>query len=249
MGHGLCRIATATTTFREEANEQVPNAGRDRLDRIRYRVPQSHAVVIDFTGGTVTFPDTSTATTNNAVLHGGVDYYEEGGFKLDFIGGNEYIGTYYPAANDVIHGHWVPFGGLTSVEITKVGGGSFDLNYFRLTSNTQVGGGPATGLEKAFVEGFSNAAGTISTGPPVMLPSENWGFPSSQIFLGPAFNAVQVVKFYVDNMTDPVFCFGMDEFFIDEPAPEPDVPEPTAIGMMLLSTIGLMCVAQRKRRS
>lgn len=215
---------------------------------VAFTAMQSHAVVVDFTGGTVTFPDTTTATTNNVVLHSGVDYYEENGFKLNFIGGAEYIGNYYGAGNDVIHGHWVPFGGLTSVEITKIGGGPFDLNYFRLTSNTQVGGGPATGLEKAYVEGFSNPAGTISTGPPVKLPSENWGFPSSQVFLGPAFDTVQVVKFYVNNATDPVFCFGMDEFFIDEPAPEPDVPEPASIGM-LLSAIGLMCVAHRKRRS
>ena len=122
---------------------------------VSFTAMQSHAVVVDFTGGTETFPDTTTATTNNVVLHGGVDYYEENGFKLDFIGGNEYIGNYYGAGNDVIHGHWVPFGGLTSVEITKIGGGSYDLSYIMLTYNTQVGGRPATSLEKAYVEGIS----------------------------------------------------------------------------------------------
>ena len=43
------------------------------------------AVQIDFTGGTVTRLDTSTETTSNSVNWDNVDYYEENGFRLDFI--------------------------------------------------------------------------------------------------------------------------------------------------------------------
>jgi hypothetical protein len=153
----------------------------------------------------------------------------------------------------VIHGHWIPFGSLTAVEITKTADtATFDLNYFVLTSNTQNGGGPATGLEKAYVEGFSDAAGTISTGPKVKLPSEDWGFPATQVFLGPAFDAVRLVRFTVDNTTDPVFCFGMDEFFIDEPAPTNGVPEATSflvwalLGGSSMGFVGTLAAARPK---
>src|SRR5262245_6304457 len=109
----------------------------------------AEAAQITFTGGNVVRLDASTETTNNTVVWDNVDYYEEDGFKLDFLpnGGSAdfatHIGNYYSAGNDVIHGHWDGggFGNLTSIEITKIGGGTFDLNYFILTSNTQVGGG------------------------------------------------------------------------------------------------------------
>ncbi|HKY01293.1 MAG TPA: hypothetical protein VJM53_01950, partial [Burkholderiales bacterium] len=97
-------------------------------------VPAS-AVVITFTGGTVTRLDSTTQTTNNSVNWNDVDYYEEGGFRLDFLpnsgsaGFATQVGNYYGAGNDVIHGHWATgiFGLLTAIEITKIGGGAFDL--------------------------------------------------------------------------------------------------------------------------
>ena len=46
---------------------------------------QSRAVVVDFTGGTVTQLSTATAVTSNTLDYPDVDYYEEGGFRLDFL--------------------------------------------------------------------------------------------------------------------------------------------------------------------
>ncbi|MGH3641852.1 MAG: hypothetical protein ACRDUX_22810, partial [Mycobacterium sp.] len=183
----------------------------------------SRATVVSFTGGTVTLLDATTETTDNDSLWEDVDFYEEGGFRLDFVpnagsaGISTNIGNYYDADNDVIHAHWATgeYGDVVSIEITKIGGGTFDLNYFVLTSNTDEGGSPASGNEQAFVEGFNNS---VSTGPPVMLPSEDWGFPGTAVYLGSAFDAVDKVVFTAAN---PVDCFGMDEFFIDEPAPPP----------------------------
>lgn len=187
------------------------------------------AAVIDFTGGTVTRLDATTETTNNTVTWDNVDYYEENGFRLDFLpnagstGFATNVGNYYGAGNDVIHAHWATgnYGGVTAIEITKIGGGTFDLNYFILTSNTDFGGGAASGNEQAWIEGF---AANVSTGAAVLLPPENWGFPATQIFLGSAFDAVDQVRFYVTNAVD---CFGMDEFYIDQ-AP-PTVPEPASL--------------------
>jgi hypothetical protein len=196
------------------------------------------AVVIDFTGGTVTLLDGTTATTNNADSFDNVDYYEENGFRLDFQpnGSNPFsshVGDYYDAGNDVIHAHWETggLGEITTIEITKIGGGTFDLNYFILTSNTDTGGGAASGNEMAFIEGFETG---LSTGAAMMLPTDDWGFPASQIFLGSAFDMVDSVQFTVTNTVD---CFGMDEFFIDEPAP--GVPVPGALALFGIGLAGL----------
>jgi hypothetical protein len=203
----------------------------------------SQAVVVTFTGGIVTRLDTTTQTTSNTVVWDNVDYYEEGGFRLDFTpnsgsaGFATHVGNYYvPSFNDVIHSHWSTgnFGQVQTVEITKIGGGTFNLNYFILTSNTEHGGTTASGNELAFVEGFD--AFNISTGPALQLPSENWGFPATQIFLGNQFDGVTSVRFYVQNAVD---CFGMDEFYLDQEFTS-TVPEASSVvAWSIVGAIGL----------
>ena len=214
------------------------------------------AAVINFTGGTVTRLDTSTETTNNSAVWDNVDYYEQGGFRLDFktnagsAGFATNIGNYYGAGNDVIHAHWASgsFGGVTEIEITKVGGGTFDLNYFVLTSNTDTGGAPASGSELAYIEGF---VANVSTGAALLLPPEDWGFPATQIFLGSNFDAVDSVRFFVTNVVD---CFGMDEFYIDEDAPPPTgVPEGGSsfalFGASMLLALGVSSKLKKSARA
>lgn len=204
----------------------------------------AQAVVIDFTGGTATMLDASTGVTNNAASFTGVDYYEENGFRLDFIpdtgsaGFATAVGDYYAAGNDVIHTHWATgsFGGVTQVDITKIGGGTFDLNYFILTSNTDLGGGPASGFESAWIKN--------NLGYEQKLPVENWGFPATQIFLGSQFDTVTTVSFFVKNSVD---CFGMDEFYINEAAP-PSVPDGgTTASLFGLALLGMAAVRRKLR--
>ena len=202
----------------------------------------AQATLVTFTGGNVVLLDTSTQTTNNSVVWSNVDYYEESGYRLDFLpnsagGASAFIGDYYSAANDVIHAHWLSggIGGVTSIEITKVGGGTFDLNFFTLTSNTDTGGGPASGFEQAWIEGFNS---NVSTGAALLLPSDGWGFPANQIPLTSAYDSVDKVVFTVTNTVD---CFGMDDFFINE------IPEPTSLALCAL--MGGLCLARGRRRS
>jgi hypothetical protein len=202
----------------------------------------SFAAQITFTGGVVTLSGGSTGTTNSFSLYGDVDYYEEDGFKLDFIGGNQYIGDYYGAGNDVIHGHWM---GMTQIYVSKLDGTSFDLNYFVLTSNTFNGGGAATGGERVFIHASQD--GTTSSYSE-LLPPEDWGFPATQIYLGPEFDNVKAFWFTAENS---VFCFGMDSFYIDEAAPpqEGAVPEPgtnALLGLGLLTFAGYRCYGLKR---
>jgi hypothetical protein len=204
------------------------------------------AVQIDFTGGTVTRNDATTETTNNSVSWDNVLHYEEGGFRLAFVGTvggfESHVGNYYGAGNDVIHGHWSTgsFGSLTRIMVTKIDGSAFDLNYFVLTSNTDTGGSAASGLERAFIH--ASLDGTTASFSQ-MLPSEDWGFPATQIFLGSNFDGIKAFWFDVENKVD---CFGMDNFFIDEPAPV--VPEPETYALMLAG-LGVVGWAARRRKT
>ncbi|NBU69694.1 MAG: hypothetical protein EBS49_08835, partial [Verrucomicrobia bacterium] len=147
------------------------------------------AAVVTFTGGTITFNNAGgTAITAGDQNYSDVDFYTENGFVLDYIGGSGFssnVGNYYGTGNDVIHGHWGM--GITSIDIYKDVGGSFDLNYFVLTSNTAQGGGPASGTESVTIEGFLNG---VSTGTAILLPPEDWGFPAVDVFMNSNFDVV-----------------------------------------------------------
>ena len=160
----------------------------------------SQAAIIDFTGGTAYLNGGGTCNTTDSTSCSSVDYYEEDGFIFDFIGSYEYVGDYYNANNSVVHAHWQL--GLESMEIRKVGGGSFDLNYFVLTSNTIVGGGWANGLEETYVEAWANGVMLER----LLLTPDTWGFvginnvgsplqTDPQMYMSSNFDAVDTVRF------------------------------------------------------
>lgn len=210
----------------------------------------AQAVVIDFTGGTVNLADGTTGITNNSLLwQDSVRSYDEGGFRFAFNGGYGTVGNYYSIGsrpngslinNDVVHAHWE---GLSSTTITALDGALFDLNYIDLTSNTTVGGDQATGSELSYIW---NDAGYA-----MLLPSSDWGIDYdyygdtgdgvARLYLDHNFDNVRSVTFTSEN----AYCFGMDNFYINEPAPP--LPEPSSLALLGLGVVGLL--AARRRHS
>ncbi|NDA26470.1 MAG: PEP-CTERM sorting domain-containing protein [Verrucomicrobia bacterium] len=214
------------------------------------------AAVVNFTGGTaygnmtvfdpVTFTPTSVTSgvTDGTKTFRGVDYYLENGFKFDYVGGSGgSIGNYYGGSNDVIHGHWGT-GEMTSIEITKVGGGTFDFNYFVLTSDTDHPGGAASGNEVVYAQAWLNGS---QQGSNVQLPSEDWGLATTKdVFFDSFFDVVD--KVVITSPMTQFSCFGMDAFYIDQAAPvSPSVPEPSALSLLALGLGGLVSVRGFRR--
>ncbi|MFH1371692.1 MAG: PEP-CTERM sorting domain-containing protein [Planctomycetota bacterium] len=188
-----------------------------------------NASAVNFTGGTATLSDGTTVVPNNTVSWSNVDYYVEDGFKFDFIGGDGTLGTWNGWNNDDLHGHWATgsYGSLTSILVTKLDETPFDLTSFVLVTNTDMGGGAASGNEQTWINssnGFSQ-----------LLPPEDWGYGAGSdptIILGPEFSNITWVSFTVSNRVD---CFGMDNF----------VPEPATICLLGLGALGIL----KKRRA
>ena len=200
------------------------------------------AALIDFTGGTITrFSAPLTATPDNTTSYNDVDFYVQDGVKFDFIGPagdpfSYHVGDYYSVGNDVIHGHWAagPFGDMDSIRVEKTDGTAFDLNYFKITSNTASGGGPASGSEEVYINALADGVAVSAT---MLLPPDDWGFagPNSEIYLGSDFDGIKAFTF---TFGSGAVGFGLDDFFIDE-EPPPAVPEPSSIVLFGFGLAGL----------
>ena len=75
--------------------------------------------------------------------------YQEGTVILNYVSpvgdySFQTVGNYYGAGDDVIHGHWTA---ISAIEIARENNVPFDLQFFHMTSNTEIGGGAATGTE------------------------------------------------------------------------------------------------------
>lgn len=207
------------------------------------------AAVIDFNGGTAYLSDGTTWTPTDAatgVYRTNVDYYIEDGVRIDFVGGYGIIGDYYSAFvgpaenNSVIHAHWHD---LDAVVFSMIDGSPMELNYVDLSSNTVTGGGAANSTEDSYI--------TSSNGTSVLLPSSDWG----DGYLSNGAPGDGIERLWFDSAFDNIsfftitssnaYCFGLDNFYINEEAPEASVPEP---GTLILFALGLLGLAANRRR-
>ena len=238
----------------------------------------SKAAVVTFTGGNAILVDgienptenptenPNIAVTDESQRYQGVSSYQEGDVILDYISPTEdwsfqTVGNYYDDGNDVIHGHW---SSLSAIEIYREDDVAFDLQFFSLTSNTEIGGGQSTGNENIAIQGFLQGEAVTQL---FSLGSEDWGGEFQDVFLPAEFNNVD--KVVIKDLgqwqegtwcadCNSAFCFGMDNFVFDEVVPEEfiagnsvqlevtQLPEASAI---LFAAIPMLLLLTKKRRS
>lgn len=180
------------------------------------------------TSGGVVDPIDGTNTTYTATA------YSEGGVDMTItpVGADISVGDYYGANDGVVHGHWIEEGGnMELLRFELASGQPFDLNYYRLTSNTEIGGGPSTGNEDTYI--IASIDGTTESFRQ-QLPPEDWGTVGGggdgafrEVYLGPEFDGIRAFWFDSEGGT---FCFGMDEFYVNLPGPEPITDDPIVVG-------------------
>ena len=220
------------------------------------------AAIVTFTGGTATLVNGGVVITDSQSQNEGVMSYQEGDVILEYLSPNEdwgfqTVGNYYSQDNDVIHGHWTA---ISAIEISRENNTAFDLQYFNLTSNTEIGGGAATGDESVAIQGFLGGEAVTKE---FLLPSDDWGGDYQDVFLPDSFDNVdRVVIRDLSQWENGVytqaewsaFCFGMDNFVFDEVVPQEliqgnsvtlkPIPE---ISSSLLGGLGLLFLLNRRR--
>jgi len=225
------------------------------------------AAIVTFTGGTADLESGGTIITTTTSQNYGVISYQEQSVILEYVSPTEdwsfqTVGDYYDVGNDVIHGHWTA---ISAIEVSLQNNNPFDLQYFQITSNTSVGGEPATNQENIGIQGYLNGSSVTEI---YALPSVDWGAASARdVFLPSSFNNVDKVVIFdrgvsgthTDNSSCPEcgnsgFCFGMDNFVFDEAVPNslvqgngttlPVVPEANSL---LFLTLALLPLFRRKR--
>lgn len=206
----------------------------------------AETTTIDFTGGTVYLRNGITNTTNTMTNFSNVDYYQESGFKFDYIDLNpnfsttsNYVGYYYGGQgyNDVLHGH---FGStsdrMTSIMVTQVEGNSFNLIDFYVTTNNHVSTGGIV-----FINSLADDGSIVYS---LQLPASEWGTNDGvvHVVLGTEFQNIKAFSF--TSVGSTAFCFGVDNFNF-EVLSSNTVPAP---GAVLLSGIGVSLVGLIRRR-
>jgi hypothetical protein len=216
----------------------------------------AYGTVVDFTGGIATGSNGNTFITSQSQTFYNIVSYVEDNYELKYITNGSYsmqtVGNYYYTGNDVIHGHWLD--GLQSIDVRNINNSAFDLNYFTITSNTERGGGPASGNEHISVQGYRNGLAVTNS---YLLPSEDWGMnTTSDVLLSNEFD--QIDLFRISGYG--AFCFGMDAFYINEAAPvnvgvvigdvTPQTPIDASIpetSSLVLGALGMLLLFRRKR--
>jgi len=219
-----------------------------------------NATQIDFTGGTGHKNDATTFITDGTTNYDNASYYEEGGFKFEFLFNStpsafaSHVGDYYSTGNDVFHGHWADngnnsgFGELSEVMVSKLDGSTFDLGGFQVSTNTANGGGSSDGNELVWVN--SSKANKIFS----VIP-DDWGLGSGSdplITIDPSnilFDDILWFSFTNDALSSAV-GLGLDVFFLDEAGDlngtDPSVvPEPAIVLLFCSGLLGL--IGMRKK--
>jgi hypothetical protein len=202
----------------------------------------AQASLITFTGGTVTQNDGTTGVTHNAINWDDVQRYEEAGFRVTFIGTDSAfssnVGDFYEVGNDVLQGHWASgnFGYLTQIRLTRTDGGAFSLGGFDIVSNTDTGGGPASGNEQVYVHASADGIGDDFA---QLLPSDDSDFPTTRFALGEPFSHVRAIWFDVSGASD---SFAIDNLQASA------VPEPGSLALLGAGAFSLWATRRRQPR-
>ncbi|WJG10278.1 PEP-CTERM sorting domain-containing protein [Aliiglaciecola sp. LCG003] len=122
---------------------------------------------------------------------------------------------------------------MEQIQVNKIDGTAFDLNYFKITTNTDCGGCAASGSEEVYLNALMDGTNISFT---MLLPSDDWGFagPNSELFLGAEFDGIMAFSITYGSGAEG---FGMDEFFIDEEPPS--IPEPATLALLALGIMGV----------
>ena len=200
----------------------------------------AQAVHISFTGGTFTSNEGWAGITANEFTISNLDNYREDEFVFNTPIGNGHAGDYYAVQNDVLHSDWSADaeGDIPAIYGYKQFAVEFDLNGFRLTTNSARNYGNAIGTERVFLHASLDGATSSYR---MLMPVEDWGFPGSLIPLGAEFKGIKAFWFTADAGVG----FGIDDVYIDEAVPG-TVPEP---GTLALAALALAALRTRHQKT